>query len=71
MTIREHHWANFFSPRNGMLSIQACNNCGVAKSIGTKKISCRPVSTKKKKSRLRGWTTKKVESAYKLAGLRL
>ena len=69
VAIKEHKWAEFFSPRNGRLSIKACDRCGVAKSIGTKKISCTPVSMEKKKSRLRGWSKRKpkIETSYKLA----
>ena len=69
MAIKEHQWAEFFSPRNGRLSIQACYQCGVAKSIGTKKIGCTPVPLEKRKSRLRGWSRRKskTEASYQLA----
>jgi len=68
VSFREHNWVEFFSPRNGRLSIQACSKCGVAKSAITEKIRCAPVSPEKRDSRLRGWTRAKsnVELAYKL-----
>jgi len=54
----EHEWVTFYSPRNGRLSIQACNVCGVAKGIVTGGHKCVSVSEKRKQARLRGWTTK-------------
>jgi len=53
----EHQWVTFYSPRNGRLSIQACNICGVAKGIVTGKNRCMDVSPKRRQTRLRGWTT--------------
>ena len=68
MAFKEHSWREFYSPRNGRFSILACEHCGTAMSVGTKKIKCRPVSIKKRNARLRGWTMAKaeVEESYKL-----
>lgn len=53
----EHQWATFYSPRNGRISIQACNICGLAKGFVAGQHECTEVTPEKKETRLRGWTT--------------
>ena len=57
MMEKKHQWAEFYSPRNGRISIQACQICGVAKSMTLNKDECTAVPLEKRKSRLRGWST--------------
>lgn len=59
MLENKHEWAQFYSPRNGRISIQACQTCGVAKSMVMNKVKCLAVADEKRKSRLRGWSMNK------------
>ena len=67
---KKHQWAEFYSPRNGRISIQACQTCGVAKSMTLNKDECSAVPLEKRKSRLRGWSMNKpneVGVAYQIS----
>ena len=57
MSQLKHEWVTFYSPRNGRLSIQACEKCGVAKGIVNGGHRFSVVSNEEKQNRLHGWTT--------------
>ena len=59
MSGKKHQWIEYYSPRNGRISIQACKECGIIKSVALNKSICSGVANSKKASLLREWTTNK------------
>ena len=52
MSNNKHQWIQFANPRNGLIKIEACELCGIAKSMIYSSHQC----TKENKStRLSGW----------------
>lgn len=62
MKSKDHQWTDFYSPRNGRISIEACQCCGVTKSRVTVKVDCSPTGSDKRERRLSGWTMNKPQS---------
>lgn len=52
----KHQWDTYYSPRNGRISIQACNVCGVAKGLVLNSHACTATNNSVKNVRLKGWT---------------
>ena len=59
MSGKKHQWIEYYSPRNGRISIQACQECGIIKSVALNKSICSGVANSKKASLLSEWTTNK------------
>ena len=59
MSGKKHQWIEYYSPRNGRISIQACQECGIIKSVALNMSRCSGVANSKKASLLREWTTNK------------
>ena len=59
MSGKKHQWIEYYSPRNGRISIQACRYCGIIKSMALNKSTCSEFANSKKASLLREWTTDK------------
>ena len=52
MSNNKHQWKQFANPRNGLIKIEACEVCGIAKSMVSNASKC---SKEKKNMRLKGW----------------
>ena len=62
MKQNQHQWVLFASPRNGRISIEACESCGIARGFVKGAHECIPVSEEVKQVRLRGWTIRPISS---------
>lgn len=59
--MKQHKWTTYYSPRNGRISIQACSECGVAKSFVVGDGECKKVAEETMLGRLRGWSVDEPE----------
>jgi len=56
MRKKNHEWVVFRNPRNGMVRVQACLKCGVAKGLVMNKLHCIEVGKNEHRMRLSGWS---------------
>ena len=58
MAKRPHKFITYYNPRNGRVSIQACEKCGLAKGLELAQKHCDLSGTRANKMHLAGWSEK-------------
>jgi len=56
MVKRPHNFITYYNPRNGRVSIQACEKCGLAKGLELAQRHCDRSGAKVNKMHLAGWS---------------